>query len=152
MRLLIDHPEYFRPVAKRGQEDETAWNSLYAKYAAAHPKEQAELEQRMSGNLPPEWRNELPPKSKLPTAPQPTRKSSGIAVEALVPKYKNFVAGSADLLESTFVNFENQVEFQHPETGLGDYSGRQIRYGIREFAMIGIANGLSAYHKGMFIP
>jgi dihydroxyacetone synthase len=39
-----------------------------------------------------------------------------------------------------------------PESGLGDYSGRQIRYGIREFAMVGVGNGLAAYQKGMFIP
>ncbi len=66
----------------------------------------------MTGKLPEEWRTFLPPKSKLPTADQPTRKSSGIAVAALVPKYKHFIAGSADLLESTFVSFDGQVEFQ----------------------------------------
>ncbi|KAG5633263.1 hypothetical protein H0H81_009343, partial [Sphagnurus paluster] len=39
-----------------------------------------------------------------------------------------------------------------PSTGLGDYTGRQIRYGIREFAMIGVANGMNAYQNGMIIP
>ncbi|KAF9040280.1 transketolase [Hymenopellis radicata] len=144
--------EYFRPVIERGHDDEAAWNALYAKYANAHPEEYADLQQRLTGRLPEEWRTFLPPKSKLPTAAQPTRKSSGIALAALVPKYKHFIAGSADLLESTFVNFPGQVEFQAPETGLGDYSGRQIRYGIREFSMIGLANGMSAYQNGMFIP
>ncbi|KAF8891153.1 Transketolase, thiamine diphosphate binding domain-containing protein [Mucidula mucida] len=121
--------EYFRPVIKRGQDDEAAWNALYAKYANAHPDEGM-------ANFP-------AAQTKLPTADQPTRKSSGIAVAALVPKYKHFIAGSADLLESTFVSFDGQVEFQAwPETGLGDYSGRQIRYGIREFSMIGLAMGI----------
>ncbi|KAF9018257.1 thiamine diphosphate-binding protein [Hymenopellis radicata] len=133
------------------KDDEAAWNTLYAKYANAHPEEYAELHQRLTGKLPEEWRTFLPPKLKLPTAEQPTRKSSGIALAAPVPKYKHSIAGSADLLESTFVNFPGQVEFQAPETGLGDYSGRQIRYGIREFSMIGLANGMSAYQNGMFI-
>ncbi|KAF9042632.1 hypothetical protein BDZ89DRAFT_1128536 [Hymenopellis radicata] len=143
--------EYSRPVIKRGQDDEAAWNTLYVKYANAHPEEYAELHQRLTGKLPEEWRTFLPPKLKLPTAEQPTRKSSGIALAAPVPKYKHSIAGSADLLESTFVNFPGQVEFQAPETGLGDYSGCQIRYGIREFSMIGLANGMSAYQNGMFI-
>lgn len=39
-----------------------------------------------------------------------------------------------------------------PDLGLGDYSGRQIRFGIREFAMLGIGNGMAAYQRGMFIP
>ncbi|KAF8151785.1 Transketolase, thiamine diphosphate binding domain-containing protein [Crassisporium funariophilum] len=144
--------DYFKPVIQRGQDDEAAWNKLYAEYATAYPTEHAELQQRLTGKLPEGWRNDLPPKSALPTAAQATRKSSGIAVQALVPKYKNFMAGSADLMESTFVDFKGQVEFQSPETGLGDYHGRQIRFGIREFAMVGIANGLNAYQNGMIIP
>ncbi|SJL15728.1 related to TRANSKETOLASE [Armillaria ostoyae] len=144
--------EYFRPVVARGHEEEEKWKTLYTKYAEAYPAEYAEIQQRLTGNLPDGWRELLPSKSELPTVEQPTRKSSGIAVTTLVPKFKQFVAGSADLLESTFVSFPNQVEFQHHDTGLGNYSGRQIRYGIREFAMIGLSNGISAYQNGMFIP
>ncbi|KAJ7736743.1 Transketolase, thiamine diphosphate binding domain-containing protein [Mycena maculata] len=144
--------DYFRPVVQRGADDEKAWTALYAQYKDAHPAEYAEIEQRLTGDLPAGWREFLPPKSALPTAPQATRKSSGIAAAALFPKYKNFMVGSADLMESTFVHWKGQVEFQNPETGLGDYSGRQIRYGIREFAMIGISNGMNAYQNGMIIP
>ncbi len=82
-------------------------------YAEAYPAEYAEIQQRLTGTLPDGWRELLPTKSELPTVEQPTRKSSGIAVTTLVPKFKQFVAGSADLLESTFVSFPNQVEFQH---------------------------------------
>ena len=83
------------------------------KYAEAYPVEYAEIQQRLTGNLPDWWRELLPSKSELPTVEQPTRKSSGIAVTTLVPRFKQFVAGSADLLESTFVSFPKQVEFQH---------------------------------------
>ncbi|KII95646.1 hypothetical protein PLICRDRAFT_34572 [Plicaturopsis crispa FD-325 SS-3] len=144
--------DYFRPVVARGAADEAAWSALYADYARAYPEEYAELEGRRTGDLPAGWQALIPPKADLPSEAQPTRKSSGIVVEALVPRFKNFVAGSADLLESTFVSFKGQKELQSPESGLGDYSGRQIRYGIREFAMIGIANGLNAYDNGMIIP
>jgi dihydroxyacetone synthase len=82
-------------------------------YARRYPKEYRELQLRLSGKFADDvWQDRLPAKKDLPTAAQPTRKSSGIAVQALVPTYNSFVAGSADLLESTFVNFKDQVEFQ----------------------------------------
>jgi transketolase len=54
------------------------------------------------------------------------------------------------ILSARSIDADRTVE--QPETGLGDYSGRQIRYGIREFAMIGISNGMNAYQNGMIIP
>jgi dihydroxyacetone synthase len=104
-------------VIQSGRDDEAAWTALYAKYKDVHPKAYAELEQRLKGNLPDGWRESLPPKSALPSVPQATRKSSGIAATALFPKYNNFMVGSADLMESTFVHWKGQVEFQsvcHP--------------------------------------
>jgi dihydroxyacetone synthase len=146
--------EYFKDCKPKGQKKEDEWNAMLAKYANEYPEEYKELKMRMSGKFAEgdEWKDLLPTKADLPQAAQPTRKSSGIVVQALVPKYKSFLAGSADLLESTFVNFKGQVEFQKPDSGLGDYSGRQIRYGIREFAMVAIGNGMAAYQKGMIIP
>lgn len=82
-------------------------------YAKRFPKEYRELQMRLAGKFADDdWQARLPSKADLPTAAQPTRKSSGIAVQALVPTYNSFVAGSADLLESTFVSFKDQVEFQ----------------------------------------
>jgi dihydroxyacetone synthase len=54
----------------------------------------------------------VPTKSELPQSPIPTRKASGIMVNALVPNDPTFVSGSADLMESTFVHYKGQVEFQ----------------------------------------
>lgn len=105
--------DYFRPVVQRGDDDERAWSTLYTQYSSTYPAEYVELQQRLTGRLPHGWQTLLPPKNELPTTPQPTRKSSGIAVAALVPKFNNFIAGSADLLESTFVSFQDQVEFQN---------------------------------------
>lgn len=73
-------------------------------------------------------------------------------MRALIPEDKTFLVGSADLCESTFVHWDNMVEFQNPKSGYGDYSGRQVRYGIREHAMVAAANGIAAWHKGAIIP
>ncbi|GAA5863238.1 hypothetical protein JCM8547_002873 [Rhodosporidiobolus lusitaniae] len=135
----------FAHVAPRGAAAEKEWSTLYSKYAAAFPDEAAELDRRVKGHLPEGWQSLLPSRDQLPTAPQPTRKSSGIVVEALASKFPDFVAGSADLLESTFVSWKGMEEFQKPSSGLGNYGGRQIRYGIREHSMAAIANGLAAY-------
>ncbi|KAK7044130.1 hypothetical protein VNI00_007847 [Paramarasmius palmivorus] len=137
--------DHFSGIPAKGVAAQKEWDGLIARYAQAYPAEHAELQRRLSGRLPDGWRDLLPKKDGLPTTPQPTRKSSGIVVETLAPKFRDIVAGSADLLESTFVSWKAMVEFQKPDSGRGDFSGRQIRYGIREFSMAAIANGLAAY-------
>ncbi|EEB96131.1 hypothetical protein MPER_04788, partial [Moniliophthora perniciosa FA553] len=137
--------DHFAGIPAKGTAAQKEWNDLVARYAESYPSEHAELQRRLSGRLLDGWRELLPKKDQLPTAPQPTRKSSGIVVETLAPLFPDLVAGSADLLESTFVSWKGMVEFQKPDSGRGDFSGRQIRYGIREFSMAAIANGLAAY-------
>jgi dihydroxyacetone synthase len=144
--------EYFADCVPNGQKAEDEWNKLFGEYKEKYPEDAKDFNRRMQGKFREGWEKDLPTKDQLPKDAAPTRKSSGIAVQALVPKDKTFVAGSADLLESTFVNFKDSTEFQNPESGLGDYSGRQIRYGIREHAMLAIGNGLAAYQKGSTIP
>lgn len=124
--------DYFDHVPKRGQEQETQWNELFIKYAEKFPEEAQELQRRMLGKLPEGWKDMLPTKEQLPKEPQPTRKSSGIAIQAWAPKLQEFMVGAADLMSGTFVDWKGQVEFQNPKFGHGDFSGRQIRYGIRE--------------------
>lgn len=142
---------YWADVRTKGARAEAEWNALWESYQAAYPKEGAELRSRLAGRLE-GWESLVPPKSALPSAAQPTRKSSGIMVEALAPKYKSLMVGSADLLESTFVSWPGMEEFQAPSTGLGSFAGRQVRFGIREFAMVAVGNGLAAYHRGMVLP
>lgn len=105
--------DYFAECKTKGAKAEQDWNDLYAKFAKSHPELYEDLELRQTGKFAKDdWHSLLPTKDKLPQADQPTRKSSGIVVQALAPRFKSFVAGSADLLESTFVNFDGQVEFQ----------------------------------------
>ena len=125
---------------------------MMGRYAKEYPEEHKELTRRLEGKLREGWEKDLPTKEQLPQEAIPTRKASGLVVQALVPKDDTFIAGSADLMESTFVNFKGQTLFQNPESGKGDYSGRQVHWGIREFAMVAAGNGMAGYQKGMFIP
>jgi dihydroxyacetone synthase len=144
--------EYFLDCKEKGMAAEKAWDELYAAYKKEHPKLESDLARRRRGELQEGWEKLVPAKDALPTAVMPTRKASGIMVQALVPDDKTFMVGSADLLESTFVSWNGMTEFQKPEGGLGDYAGRQLRYGIREFAMCAIGNGMAAYEKGAILP
>lgn len=125
---------------------------MMAEYAKKYPEDFKELKRRQEGKLREGWESSVPTKANLPQDAIPTRKASGIMVQSLVPTDETFVAGSADLMESTFVNFKGQTQLQNPESGLGDYTGRQVMWGIREFAMVACGNGMAAYQKGMFIP
>lgn len=69
------------------------------------------------------------------------------AIEAVLPE---LVGGSADLTGSNLTRWKDAVDFQPASTGLGDYKGRYLRYGIREHGMFAIMNGLTAY--GGIIP
>ena len=102
----------FAHVAGKGRLASTEWTRRSEAYATAFPAEFAEWSRRLMGSLGEGWKNLLPTKANLPQAPQPTRKSSGIVVEALGSKFPDFVAGSADLLESTFVSWKGMKEFQ----------------------------------------
>lgn len=106
--------DYFEECKPKGAAAEAEWNKMMEQYAQRYPKDYKQLQMRLAGKFTEDnWKELLPGKKDLPTAAQPTRKSSGIAVQALVPKYNSFIAGSADLLESTFVSFKDQVEFQN---------------------------------------
>ena len=108
--------DYFAECQERGARDEQAWNGMMTSYSAEYPNEYAELKRRIDGMLRAGWESDLPTKDMLPQDPAPTRKSSGVVLESIVPKDKTFVAGSADLLESTFVSFSGMTEFQNVST------------------------------------
>ncbi|KAL4074514.1 Transketolase, thiamine diphosphate binding domain-containing protein [Scleroderma yunnanense] len=141
--------DLYLAVATRGAKLEATWITLLAEYARAYPKEHAELMRRISGKLPEGWEQQLP--VYKPTDPaQASRKLSEIVLTALAPVLPELMGGSADLTGSNLTRVKGSVDFQPPSTGLGDYTGTYIRYGVREHGMGAIANGLSAY--GAIIP
>jgi transketolase len=131
-----------------GAQREAAWRELFARYAKAHPDLATEFERRMRGELPQNWADTV--RQTLETllkqsAPQATRQSSQAALNVLGPALPELFGGSADLTGS------NNTLFKGARTVTpGDENGDYLHYGVREFGMTAIMNGI-ALHGG-FIP
>ncbi|KAF7555869.1 hypothetical protein G7Z17_g1844 [Cylindrodendrum hubeiense] len=135
--------------SSHGAALEERWNTLVTGYAEKHPVEHAELMRRMAGDLPNDWEKNLPVYTPS-DPPEATRKLSEAVLERLESVVPDLFGGSADLTPSNLTRWKTAVDFQADITGLGDYSGRYVRYGVREHAMGGIMNGLAAY--GTVLP
>lgn len=117
---------------------------MFAQYKVEFPQEGAEIERRFSGKLPQGWEAALPRFTPADPAVA-TRKLSEGVLTSLSDILPELLGGSADLTGSNLTRWKKAVDFQHPSTGLGDYSGRYFRYGVREHGMFAIMNGLTAY-------
>ncbi|MDP1928157.1 MAG: transketolase [Thiobacillus sp.] len=129
----------------KGQGLETLWNNKFAEYKAAFPAEAAEFERRMKGELPANFQAHVAEKlaainTKAETVA--TRKASQIAINALAPALPEFLGGSADLTGSNLTNWEGCHTVRHGNPG------NYISYGVREFGMAAIMNGM-ALHGGL---
>jgi transketolase len=126
---------------------EQDWDAKFAAYRAAHPALAAEFVRRMSGALPTDFAGTADAFVAAQAAKGETiatRKASQQAIEALAPGLPELIGGSADLTGSVFTNWSGSVAI------MADPAGNYVNYGVREFAMSAIANGL-ALHGG-FIP
>ncbi len=118
-----------------------AWLERFARYRADHPDQAAEFERVIAGRLPDGWRDALP--SFAPGARIATRVSGGKALDALGARVTELVGGSADVISST-----HTVISGSGDVNCGDWSGRNIHFGVREHAMGAICNGMAA-HGGL---
>jgi len=132
---------HFRTAADDGEERVAAWEKRLTAYGEAYPEEAAELRRRIEGQLPQGWDAELPVYS-TGDASIGTRNASKNALQSLKDGLPELFGGSADLSGSNLTDLEGEGEFSATE------SGRNIRFGVREHAMGGIANGM-AYHGGL---
>ncbi len=133
---------------ERGGRAEAAWKRRFNRYRKAHPTLATEFERRMQGLLPVEWpalREQAAAAAAAVQAPQATRASSQIALNAIGPGMPELVGGSADLTGSVNT-FRKDSRALTPE----DFSGNYVNYGVREFAMTAVMNGM-ALHGG-FVP
>jgi transketolase len=126
---------------------ERDWDARFAAYRAAHPDLAAEFARRMGGALP----DDFPARADAFVAAQAgrgetiaTRKASQQAIEAYAHLLPELIGGSADLTGSVFTNWSGSTSVSAAAPG------NYVNYGVREFAMSAIANGL-ALHGG-FIP
>ncbi|KAK2821803.1 Transketolase [Arthroderma sp. PD_2] len=139
---------YHRRSAE-GAAKEQEWNNLFAKYANEYPKEHSDITRRLTGDLPDGWEKCLPTYS--PSDPAiASRKLSEAVIEKIYDVIPEFVCGSADLTGSNNTRWKKAVDFQPPNLGIGEWSGRYFRYGVREHGMAAMMNGMAAY--GTMIP
>lgn len=131
-----------------GAEKEAAWNAKFDAYAAAYPAEAAELKRRLNGELPAEWEekaNAIIADLQANPANIASRKASQNALEAFGAMLPEFLGGSADLAPSNLTMWSGSKS-----VSADDASGNYIHYGVREFGMTAIMNGI-ALHGG-FVP
>ncbi|EGR3368501.1 transketolase, partial [Vibrio parahaemolyticus] len=131
-----------------GAAKEAAWNEKFAAYEAAYPELAAEFKRRVNGELPAEWEEKA---SKIIADLQAnpaniaSRKASQNALEAFGALLPEFMGGSADLAPSNLTMWSGSKSLE-----ANDFSGNYIHYGVREFGMTAIMNGI-ALHGG-FVP
>ena len=131
----------------RGAALEAAWNETFARYRTAYPKEAAEFERRLRGELPAGWDEAaaaLIAKVDAEGKSIATRKASQNAIEGLAPHLPELLGGSADLTGSNLTNWSGS-KWVGRETG-----GNYLSWGVREFGMVAMMNGIAVH--GGFIP
>jgi transketolase len=130
---------------KKGAANEAAWAQKFDRYAKAHPELAAEFKRRTANELPAHWAKHAKEAIEAVNAKAETvatRKASQIAINALAPALPEFLGGSADLTGS---NLTNWTGCKHVS---GKEPGNYISYGVREFGMSHIMNGM-ALHGGL---
>ena len=131
-----------------GAAKEADWNAKFDAYAAAYPELAAEFKRRVNGELPAEWEEKasaIIADLQANPANIASRKASQNALEAFGKMLPEFMGGSADLAPSNLTMWSGSKSLTRE-----DFSGNYIHYGVREFGMTAIMNGI-ALHGG-FVP
>lgn len=150
-----DHPAFVIPqdiaaawnARARGEKAEKAWQERMTAYTQTFPREAAELQRRLSGELPADWSEKsaaFVAATEAKAAKVASRKASQLALEGYGPLLPELIGGSADLAGSNLTIWSGSRDIKQ------DHDGNYIYFGVREFAMVAIGNGL-ALHGG-FIP
>jgi transketolase len=142
----------------RGEAAEAAWRKTFDAYAKAFPAQAADFTRRMAGELPPGWGDAVRKAAVAAHAKAETvasRKASQLALEAFTATLPELLGGSADLTGSNFTNTSHTAPLRFAADGIvrldsAGRAGRHINYGVREFGMAAIMNGLAL--QGGFIP
>ncbi|BCX02700.1 MAG: transketolase [Candidatus Roseilinea sp.] len=134
----------WRAIGERAAQAEATWQAKFDAYRRAYPDCARELQDAIEGRLPDGWADAMPvfdPAAK----PMATRAASGAVIDAIIGKLPTLLGGSADLTPSNNTLPKGAASLQK-----GDFSGRYIRYGVREHGMAGIMNGMALH--GAIIP
>jgi transketolase len=127
--------EYWQEVKDNGIEANQQWDELLNQYKQSFPELADRLKREMKGELPEDWDGEVPVYEKGTSLS--TRVASGQVLNALAKNIPNLIGGSADLESSTMTHLNGLGRFSS-----GNYQGRNVYFGVREFAMGTIVNGM----------
>ena len=136
------YADFRSKIAEPGLTAEKEWNHMFDTYKKIYPAKAIELEAAINGELPDGWEQDLP-LFKPGEDTLATRASSGKVLNAIAKSVPNLVGGSADLFSSNKNYIDDAGDF-----GPENYTGRNIWFGVREFAMGAILNGM-ALHGGV---
>ena len=134
----------------RGLADETAWVDAFAAYAKAYPELAVEFARRTDQELPGSWAQtavDAAVAAHVKAETVASRKASQLALEAFTKALPELLGGSADLTGSNLTNTSSTAPFRLEADGSSN-GGRHINYGVREFGMAAIMNGI-ALHGGL---
>ena len=139
-----DALNHFRKTVDKGLELEKQWTDSFKNYLGLYPDMGQMFEKQLKGELPQGWDKDIP---VFPTDPKgkATRVISGLVLNAIAKNVPALMGGSADLAPSNKTQIDNENSFQS-----GSYDQRNIHFGVREFGMTAVLNGM-ALHGG-FIP
>ncbi|MFP3420187.1 transketolase [Bacillus sp. SIMBA_154] len=134
--------DHFKEAVKdAGQKKEAAWNELFEQYEKEYPELAAQLKLAIEGKLPENWDQEVPVYESGSSLA--SRASSGEVLNGIAKQVPFFIGGSADLAGSNKTTIKNTDDF-----GKNNYAGKNIWFGVREFAMGAALNGM-ALHGGL---
>lgn len=135
-------------ATEKGRSLEQDWNARFDEYSAAHPELAGEFRRRVLRELPADWdslANAFIAQTNRAAATIATRKSSQNCIQAFAPVLPELLGGSADLAASNLTLWNEAQDLNE-----GDHSGNYLNYGVREFGMAAIMNGIALY--GGFLP
>jgi transketolase len=135
------YDQFRRSVLEKGEQKEKEWNDLFSNYKNEFPELGSELQQAINHELPANWTNDIPAYEEGKSLA--SRASSGEVLNAIAKNLPSFFGGSADLAGSNKTLIKGSADFLP-----GSYEGRNIWFGVREFAMGAALNGM-ALHGGL---
>lgn len=136
------YDDFSQKIIEPGKAEEKNWNRLLDQYKEKYPQLAEQLLLAINDELPKGWDSDLPIYEPGEHS-LATRAASGQVLNRIADHVPNFLGGSADLAGSTKTLIENETDFTRE-----NYSGRNIWFGVREFAMAAAANGM-ALHGGL---
>lgn len=132
------YENFHKLIGENGEKKEKEWNDLFAQYKSVYPELATQLEQALKNELPEGWDKDIPVYNEGKSLA--SRASSGEVINGIAKNLPIFMGGSADLAGSNKTTIKGSKDFKP-----GEYEGRNIWFGVREFAMGAALNGMTLH-------